>query len=105
MAQDNPYKPPARSKEESEQENSHQQNVRVGRRIFAHSIAFVGAVLIFIGGFIATFVIPTLISQKIASSRQWVTSLGVLGVLVGLLCAILSYRATLKTHTKVDTPR
>ena len=96
MAQDNPYKPPVRSKEES----SHQRNIGVGRRVYAHAIAIVGAVLIFVGGFLATFGV-TLISQEIASSRQWVTALAVLGVLVGLLCAILSYRATLKEHTKV----
>lgn len=95
MTQDNPYKPPQKSKEES----SDQQNVGVGRRIFAHAIAFVGAALIFVGVLIATVGIPTLISQEIAASGEWVGALSELGVLVGLICAILSYRATLKVKS------
>ena len=91
MAEDNPYKPP---KKDSDQ----QQDVGVGRRLFAHAIAFVGAALMFVGGFLATIGIPTLLSQEIAASGEWIKALSVLGVLVGLLCAILSYRATLEAE-------
>jgi len=83
--------------------NSHsdqQQDVGVGRRLFAHAIAFVGAALMFVGGFLATIGIPTLLSQEIAASGEWIKALSVLGVLVGLLCAILSYRATLKAEAR-----
>jgi len=54
----------------------------------------------FVGGFLATIGIPTLLSQEIAASGEWIKALSVLGVLVGLLCAILSYRATLKAEAR-----
>ena len=70
------------------------------RTLYVHCVALFGGFVAFIGGFGAAFVLPTMISQTLASSRMWVTILLVFGLLAGLLCAVLSYRATLRTHAK-----
>ena len=96
MIEDNPYKPPKTSGAES----NHWQGVGVGRRIFAHFVALVGAVLIFVGGFFVVVGAAGVILRGSGLSSQWGTAVGVLGMLVGLECAIQSYRATLKAQTK-----
>jgi len=96
MIEDNPYKPLKTSGAES----NDRQGVGVGRRIFAHFVALVGAVLIFVGGFFVVVGAAGLISLGSVARSQWGTTVNVLGVLVGLACAIQSYRATLKAQTK-----
>ncbi len=96
MAQNNPYESP----NEGDNVVLAKNKSGLGKSIYVHSVALLGALLIFVGGFLATVGIPTMVSQELASSGLWVTILLVLGVLVGLVCAFLSYRATLRTHAK-----
>ena len=93
MTENNPYQTPAEPGAIPEKQKS-----GAGRAIYVHSVAMIGALLIFAGGFLAVFVIPTMLSNELASSRQWVTLLLALGVIFGLVCAVLSYRATLKAY-------
>ncbi len=96
MVQDNPYESP----NEGGQDISPKDKTGIGRSVYVHTVALLGALLVFVGGFLATVGIPTMVSQELASSGLWVTILLVLGILVGLVCAFLSYRATLRTHAK-----
>lgn len=93
--QDQPYQSP-----ESHTNAEEQQKTSVGRVMYVHSIAILGSLVAFVGGFGGAFVIPTMLSQDLAASRRGVTILLVVAVAVGLLCAVLSYRATLRTHAK-----
>ena len=76
--------------------SSHDRSV--AGHIYVHLVAFFGACVALVGGFAAAFVVPTMLSQTLASSRAWVTALLITGVVVGLLCAVLSYRATLRAY-------
>ena len=98
--EEKPFESPAAlpTDESGSQEQSGSQKQTAGRTMYVHAVAMLGALVAFIGGFGAAFVLPTMFSQTLASSRQWVTTLLAAGVIVGLLCAALSYRATLRTH-------
>ena len=98
MSQDNPYESP----NDGGGEDQPRQKTGAGSSLYVHSVASLGALIVFAGGFLAAFVIPTMVSEELASSRQWVTILLILAIAIGLVCAFLSYRGTLKTYAKKD---
>jgi anti-sigma factor RsiW len=98
MTQINPNEVPGQGQAEVERKDKS----GVGRAVYVHSIATFGALLVFAGGFLAAFAIPSMVFPGLVSSRLRLTLLLVLGVLVGLASAALSYRATLRTYRRHD---
>lgn len=63
-----------------------QESTTVTRTLYVHCVALVGALVAFVGGFGAAFVVPTMLSQTLAGSRMWVNPVDTWTVAGDIVC-------------------